>query len=37
MVLTGALLLVAQAAPTFFSPAEIFVALRVCSHEGVGS
>lgn len=37
MFLTGALFLVGQTAPTVFSPAEIFVTLRVCSHEGVGS
>lgn len=37
MVLTGALFLVAQTDPTVFSPAEIFVTLRVCSCEGAGS
>lgn len=37
MVLTGALFLVAQTDPTVFSPAEIFVMLRVCSCEGAVS
>lgn len=37
MVLTGALFLVAQTAPTVFSPTEIFVELRVCSCKGAGS
>lgn len=36
MVLTEALFLVAQTDPTVFSPAEIFVTLRVCSREGAG-